>query len=110
MATLVKTDSGTWKAVIRKAGWPTTAKTFRTKRDAEDWSRRTEDEMVRGAYIQRATADRMTVEVALKRYLAEIVPTKRSTSQIADIKRATILTKHLGKYSLAALTPEIVAK
>jgi hypothetical protein len=49
-------------------------------------------------YIQRATADRMTVEVALKRYLAEIVPTKRSTSQIADIKRATILAKHLGKY------------
>jgi hypothetical protein len=73
-------------------------KDVRTKRDAEDWSRRTEDEMVRGAYIQRATAHRMTVEVALKRYLAEIVPTKRSTSQIADIKRATILAKHLGKY------------
>jgi len=110
MATIVKTPSATWKAVIRKAGWPTTAKTFRTKRDAEDWSRRTEDEMVRGAYIQRATADRMTVEIALKRYLDEIVPTKRSTSQIADIKRATILTRHLGKYSLAAVTPEIVAK
>ncbi len=110
MATLVKTDSGTWKAVIRKAGWPTTAKTFRTKRDAEDWSRRSEDEMVRGAYIQRATADRMTVEVALKRYLAEVVPTKRATSQLADVKRARILVKHLGKYSLAALTPELIAK
>ncbi|WP_339457423.1 hypothetical protein [Pseudomonas sp. EA_65y_Pfl1_P120] len=45
MATLVKTPSGTWKALIRKTGWPTVAKTFRTKRDAEDWSRRTEDEM-----------------------------------------------------------------
>ncbi len=110
MATLVKTASGTWKAVIRKAGWPTTAKTFRTKRDAEDWSRRSEDEMVRGAYIRRATADRMTVEVALKRYLAEVVPTKRSSSQVADVKRSTILIKHLGKYSLAALTPEIIAK
>jgi integrase len=110
MATLVKTPSGTWKAVIRKTGWPTTAKTFRTKRDAEDWSRRTEDEMVRGAYIQRATADRLTVEAALERYLAEIVPTKRLTSQVADVKRSTILIKHLGKYSLAALTPEIIAK
>ncbi|RMT28291.1 Site-specific recombinase, phage integrase, partial [Pseudomonas savastanoi] len=48
MATLVKTPSGTWKALIRKTGWPTVAKTFCTKRDAEDWSRRTEDEMVRG--------------------------------------------------------------
>jgi hypothetical protein len=29
---------------------------------------------------------------------------------VADLKRARVLTKHLGKYSLAALTPEIVAK
>ena len=35
MPTIVKTDSGTWKAVIRKTGFPTT-KTFRLKRDAED--------------------------------------------------------------------------
>ncbi len=110
MATLVKTDSGTWKAVIRKVAWPTTAKTFRTKRDAEDWSRRTEDEMVRGACIQRAMADRMTVEVALKRYLAEVVPTKRARSQLADVKRSRILIKHLSKYSLAALNQGLIAK
>ena len=40
MATITKTPSRTWKAVIRKSGWPTTIKTFRTKRDAEDWARR----------------------------------------------------------------------
>ena len=28
MATIVRTPSATWKAVIRKQGWPTTAKTF----------------------------------------------------------------------------------
>ncbi|WP_437127938.1 integrase [Pseudomonas aeruginosa] len=33
-------------------------KTFRTKRDAEDWARRTEDEMVRGVYILRISAHR----------------------------------------------------
>lgn len=80
MATITKTPSRTWKAVIRKSGWPTTIKTFRTKRDAEDWARRTEDEMVRGVYIQRASSERLTVEAALKRYLAEISPTKRPTS------------------------------
>lgn len=48
MATIVRTESKAWKAVIRKKGFPTTVKTFRTKRDAEDWARRTEDEMVRG--------------------------------------------------------------
>jgi hypothetical protein len=59
MAAIVKTPSSTWKAVIRKTGWPTTSKTFRTKRDAEDWARGTEDEMVRGVYIRRANADRL---------------------------------------------------
>jgi superfamily II DNA or RNA helicase len=110
MATIVKTPSGTWKAVIRKTGWPTNIKTFRTKRDAEDWSRRTEDEMVRGTYIQRATADRLTLANALERYRAEITPTKRPSTQEGELRRAAILTRHLGKYSLAALNQEIIAR
>jgi integrase len=110
MATITKTPSGTWKVLIRKTGWPASIKTFRTKRDAEDWGRLLEDEMVRGAFIQRAAGDRMTVAAALERYLAEVVPTKRPTSQVADRKRAKVLTEHLGKYSLAALTPEVIAK
>jgi integrase len=110
LATLVKTELGKWKAVIRKTGWPSVAKTFRTKRDAEDWARRAEDEMVRGAYIQRAPADRLTVADALKRYLAEVTPTKRPSTAKVECLRAKILIKHLGRYSLAALTPEIVAK
>lgn len=110
MATLVKTPSGTWKAVIRKTGFPTSAKTFRIKRDAEDWARRTEDEMVRGVYIQRGSAERMTVSAALNRYLAEVSPSKRPSSAASDIRRSKSLIHSLGKYSLAALTPEIIAK
>lgn len=110
MATIVKTPSGTWKALIRKTGWPATAKTFRTKRDAEDWARRTEDEMVRGMYIQRAPAERMTVEEALKRYLAEVTSTKRPMTQLSERRHSKPLIQHLGKYSLAALTTEIVAQ
>lgn len=110
MATIVKTPSGTWKALIRKTGWPATAKTFRTKRDAEDWARRTEDEMVRGVYIQRAPSERMTIEDALKRYLSEISPTKRPASADSDARHAKPLMQNLGKYSLAALTPELIAK
>ncbi len=57
MATIVKTLSGKWKAVIRKLGWPTKCKTFRLKRDATDWARQTEDQMVRDLYIDRAADD-----------------------------------------------------
>lgn len=110
MAVIVKTPSGTWKALIRKRGFPTASKTFRMKRDAEDWARRTEDEMVRGVYIQRASAERLTIADALKRYLEEVSPTKRPASASCDLRHSKPLIKGLGKYSLAALTPEIIAK
>lgn len=109
MATLVKTPSGTWKAVIRKTGWPTTSKTFRTKRDAEDWSRRTEDEMVRGVYIERSTSERLTLESALKRYLSEVSPTKAAKTHQCEQATAKILISRLGKYSLAALSTDVIA-
>jgi len=80
VATIRKTPSATWKAVIRKRGWPTVIKTFRTKRDAEDWARRTEDEMVRGVYIDRAASERMLLKKALERYEAEVCPTKRPST------------------------------
>ncbi len=110
MATIVRTPSGAWKAIIRKSGWPTDIKTFRLKRDAEDWARGTEDDMVRGLYIRRATADRTTLANAVDRYLREVTPTKEESTQEAETRRAATLKKYLGKYSMAALTPDVVAK
>ncbi len=110
MATLVKTPSGTWKAVIRKNGWPTTAKTFRTKRDAEDWSRRTEDEMVRGAHIQRGASERLTFNASLDRYLVEVTPTKKAATQRAEKLRAKPLREFFGDYALAAIGVDLVAR
>lgn len=110
MASISKTKSGTWKAVVRKSGWPTAAKTFRTKRDATDWVRHVEDEMVRGVYVNRATSSRLTLNAALDRYVQEATPTKKASTQIREVRRIEILRKSLGKYSLMALTPEVVSK
>jgi integrase len=110
MATVTKTPSGTWKAIIRKVGWPTTSKTFRTQRDAMDWSRRTEDEMVRGVYIQRGPSERLILNDALDRYLREVTPTKKPFTQRGEISKAKQLKAELGKYSLAAITPDLVAE
>jgi hypothetical protein len=65
--------------------------------------------MVRGVYIVRAIAERLTLAEALKRYTSEVTPTKRPSSQEGELRRAAILARHLGKYSLAALNPEIAA-
>ncbi|HDR9092007.1 site-specific integrase [Burkholderia vietnamiensis] len=110
MATIVKTPSGTWKAVIRKIGWPTTAKTFRTKRDAEDWARRTEDEMVRGVYLSRAPSEKLTVSAALKRYTEEVSVTKKATTQRSEKFTRNHLEAFFGKYSMAAVSADLVAK
>lgn len=109
MATIVKTPSGTWKAMIRKSGWPTKTKTFRTKRDAEDWSRRTEDEMVRGVFIQRTPSEKMTIETAMLRYVKEVVPTKKPSTQQREASRVKQLLSYFGGFSLAAVTSETVA-
>ena len=110
MATFVKNPKGSWKAVIRKHGWPTVAKTFRTKRDAEDWARRSEDEMVRGVYIRRSSSERLTFRSALDRYLAEVTPSKKPATQKAEVLKAKRLRDFFGDYSLAAITPELVAR
>ena len=110
MATIVKTSSGTWKALIRKQGWPSAAKTFRTKRDAQDWGRRTEDEMVQGIYIQRSSSRHLTFDAALDRYLIEVTPTKKPTTQRVERLKAAPLRKFFGKYALAAITTDLVAR
>ncbi len=97
MASIVKTSSGAWKAVIRKTGFPTTVKTFRLKKDAEDWARRSEDEMVRGMFIQRAPCERLTFEKAMQRYLDDVTPTKRLMTQNGEHKRSVALLEFLGK-------------
>ncbi|WP_414039828.1 hypothetical protein ACJU26_11730 [Acidithiobacillus sp. M4-SHS-6] len=96
MATIVKNPSGTWKTVIHKQCWPTTAKTFRTRRDADDWARQSEDEMVRGVYIRRSTSQKLTVDIALDRCLRKITPTKKeSDSQKRDHTSAKVVRKRL---------------
>ncbi len=110
MATIVKTPAGTWKAVIRLQGWPCEAKTFRLKKDAVDWARNTEDEMVQGVYIKRASSTRLTVGEAIDRYLTEVTKKKAESTQGPEERRAAIVKKALGKYSMAAVTPDVVTK
>ncbi len=110
MPTIVKTPSGTWKALVRKTGFPPVIKTFRLKKDAEDWARRAEDEMVRGMFVQRAPAEKMTFAKGIERYLKEVSTTKRSGTQSREVKRAVPLVAFFGRYSLAGITPDLIAQ
>ena len=110
MASVTKTESGTWKALIRRTGWPSASKTFRVKRDAESWARTTEDEIMRGIYVPRSHSEKTSVKDALRRYLKEITPTKTKSTQKAESYRARTLEMALGKYSLAALNSNVISQ
>ncbi len=110
MRSIVKTPSGTWRAVIRKTGFAATIKTFRLKKGAEDRSRRAEDEMVPGMFVKRGASDRLTFKKAMEQYLAEVTPTKRPLTQVGEQRRSLPLIAFFGQYALAAVTAELVAQ
>lgn len=110
MPTLVKTESGRWKAVIRLRHWPTTAKTFRLRHDAIDWARHTEDEMHKGVFVRVKLVCALRFTEAIDRYLREVTPLKRPLTQGSERYRAERLRDFFGNYRLAEITPELIAQ
>jgi integrase len=110
MATLVKTPAGTWKAVVRRLGWPTACRTFRLKRDATRWARRVEDEIARGLFTHCPSAHRLSFSAAIDRYLHEVRADKSATTVITDTGRTRPLRAFFGKYSISTITPDLVAR
>ncbi|MBW9247882.1 MAG: tyrosine-type recombinase/integrase [Acidithiobacillus ferriphilus] len=66
-----------YQAKIRKKGYPTQNKTFRTKKDAEAWATVVESEMVRGVWRDRSQAESTTLKDCLNRYINEVIPSKK---------------------------------
>ena len=107
MATITKTQSGTFKVQIRKVGIPAITKTYKTKADAQKWARLIESEMDRGVFINRQEADKVTVGELIDRYIQEVTPLKRSA--IKDRHRMLYLKRHFGHYIVSQLQSKHIA-
>jgi rubrerythrin len=77
MASIYRRGPYQWQVLIRRKGYPTQAKVFETKAEAEAWSKTTESEMVRGVFVSRKEAENTTLAEALDRYLKEITENKK---------------------------------
>lgn len=110
MPTLVKTESGNWKAVIRIRRWPTATKTFRLRRQALEWARQTEHEMRLGSYLQRTKIQTIGFNDAMTRYLDEVTTRKRPRTQVSERYRAAVLIKYFGSFHLTEINPEMISK
>ncbi len=77
MASFRKRGSGQWQAQVRKKGYPTQTKSFRTRAAATQWVRSIEYEMDQGLFVSRNEAETTTVGELLDRYLIEYTADKK---------------------------------
>lgn len=108
MATIRK-RSGRWQAIVKRKGYPLLSKTFDQKTDAEKWARKQERDIDLGDWIDTTEAQNCTFAQLLIRYSQEITPRKRG-ADVEQIRIRALLRSPLAKYSLAALTKEIIAQ
>ncbi|MEW6134073.1 MAG: hypothetical protein AB1591_13090 [Pseudomonadota bacterium] len=106
MATIRKRGEYQWQAIVKRKGIGSTSKTFLNKKDAEDWAKITESEMIRGHYIKRDDAEKTTLSELINRYRETILPTKRGKHFGPAL---TMLDDRLGKLALSAISSKKVA-
>jgi integrase len=110
MAAIQKRGDLQWRARIRRRGYPVQTKTFTTRAKAEAWSKQIESEMDRGVFVSRAEAEGTTLAEALDRYLHEITPTKKPSTQMREKDRVAVLASHpLARRSLASIKGSDIA-
>ncbi len=107
MAYITQRQNGKWQARIRRVGQPDLSKAFQTHEAAQQWARATEREMDIGAFVNRNDAERTTFAVAAKRYVKEVLPTKRSGDR--DVYKINALVEIFGKYSLASINAAMLS-
>lgn len=108
MATLKQRANGSWQAVIRRKGYPNQSGTFARKIDAEVWARRIEAEMDKRIFVSAALSERMTFAELADSFEKNFAP-HHYRGDVWKHKLAH-LRDSLGSYSLAAITPPVVAR
>lgn len=98
-----------FRALVRVAGYPAKSATFSRKTDAKLWASNIEGEMKRGRYIDSTESKKHTLNMAIDRYLREVLPSKP--------KNARNVAQHLkwwgetlGSFSLNEITPSRISQ
>jgi integrase len=113
MATIRKRGELQWQAIVKRKGVGFASKTFATRKDAEDWAKVTEADMIRGAYIRRADAEKTTLGELIAVFKKDFAPhhyRRRDDEKEAWRFQLARLADGLGKLSLAAINQKAVAK
>lgn len=106
MATITK-QRDSWKAIIRRQGYPTQTKCFALKSAAEQWARQTELEMVDGKYI---AVSKKTVQSLFERFRDEVCPERKGGRW--EVVRINAFIRDIGwmKLPINKMNDEVLTK
>lgn len=91
-----------WRAQIRRKGYPTISATFDTKADAQRWAAEIEGDMSRSRFVDTREAQQTTLADALLRYRREVSDKKKGAKQ-EGVRIARWLEDGLARRSLAGV-------
>lgn len=106
MASFRRFLNGRWQAIVRRKGYRPQLDTFPSRSDAQRWARQIENEIDRAVFVDRSPSERTTLGELIDRYIAEVLPTKKSGS---SLKRSLIVLRpRFQAYTLVTLQPKDV--
>src|SRR6185503_15266807 len=96
-----------YRAQIRRRGFPPVTATFDRKSDADRWARETEADMSRRRYFPQHEAERRTLAELVERQLDAV---KADRPHDYERQRALLgwWKEKLGAYTLATVTPDLI--
>jgi integrase len=110
MATIREKGPYQWQVQIRRKGWPYQNATFRSKKDAEAWARKTEHDMDRGLFVDQTLGRETTLRDLIEIYLREVTANRPSEqSRISEslrLKKFMRDERALCAYAAVNLQPE----
>ena len=114
MASIKRTKKKSGKSIytvrIRKMGYPEKTCSFPTKREAEDWAKKIENEIREGRYFDKQEATKHTVKDMLKRYELEVMPNKAYSTVLAQRSHITYWKDEIGNLTLAEISSALLSE
>lgn len=106
---ITKDNQITYRVKVRLKGCPAQSATFERLTDARIWAQQTEAAIREGRYFKTNEARKHTLGEAIDRYLQYVMP-KKPKSVRSQTTQINWWKQFLGEYSLADVTPALIAQ
>jgi integrase len=98
-----------YRAKVRRKGFPLQSATFERKTDANKWIQDTESAIRNNRHFKTSEAKRHTLAEVIDRYVRDVLPTKPKNAR-DQLRQFEWWKSEIGKYALADVTPALIVQ